>query len=354
MHITNIDQLLPIVEKKSEFLVMDKGDYTVIDYVYQDSDTFEFPELMECRGIKFDKNGLIIARPFRKFFNYGENGAGLPTHRPHIVTTKLDGSMVHGVKVDGGVQLHTRKGHTPVAQKAETYASGGDGRYNEFINSYINSGYTPIFEFIGPHNRIVLRYDVPDLVFLAARHMITGELAERESAEEFARQHGVTTTDTHGSVADTEQFIAHTRGLEGAEGYVVYFDDGYMVKVKGDEYVLIHRALADMGNKKKVVALCIAGGVDDVLPRLDSVDADELIQFCDEFYAQVEVMTLSAENVARHWKDRRKEFALGQAKELGWVASVVFGIMDGRDARTMIMQGLRNNPDDIQIDWRGQ
>ncbi len=353
MQITNINQLLPIVEKKSEFLVMDKGDFTVIDYVYQDSDTFEFPELMECRGIKFDKNGLIIARPFRKFFNYGENGAGLPVHRPHVVTTKLDGSMVHGVRIGKHNYLHTRKGHTDVAKKAEKFVARGDCGHQAFIHSYLNSGYTPIFEFIGPENRIVLRYEEHALIFLAARHMISGDFAEREGAKAFAEQHGVLTAETHDSIEDVPKFIAHARDLEGEEGYVVYFDDGYMVKIKADEYVLIHRALDDMNSKKKVVALCIAGGVDDVIPRLEPADADELQYFCNQFHAQVTVMALSAENIAKHWKDKRKEFALTQAKELGWPAGVVFGIMDGKDARLMIMKALQRYPDDIQPDWRG-
>ena len=69
MRIRNISELLPFVDQKPEFVVLDRGDYQVIDYVYQDQHTFDIPELMECRGIKFDKYGLILARPFRKFFN---------------------------------------------------------------------------------------------------------------------------------------------------------------------------------------------------------------------------------------------------------------------------------------------
>ena len=92
MKITNIQPLLRAIESKPEFVVIDKGDFTVIDYVYQDQHTFDDPITMECRGIKFDKDGLILARPFRKFFNYGERGADLPIHRPHIITEKLDGS----------------------------------------------------------------------------------------------------------------------------------------------------------------------------------------------------------------------------------------------------------------------
>ena len=72
--------------------------------MYQDQHTFDIPELMECRGIKFCPEGLILARPFRKFFNYGERGADLPAHRPHYITHKMDGSMVHDEYLKGNIK----------------------------------------------------------------------------------------------------------------------------------------------------------------------------------------------------------------------------------------------------------
>ena len=71
MQISNINHLRLHVVDKPEFVILDKGDYQVIDYVYQDQHTFDNPALTECRGIKFDMNGTILARPFAQFFNYG-------------------------------------------------------------------------------------------------------------------------------------------------------------------------------------------------------------------------------------------------------------------------------------------
>jgi len=145
MRITNINQLLPLIKDKPEFIVIDKGDYTVIDYVYQDKDTFDVPELMECRGIKFDKDGLILARPFRKFFNYGEQGSGLPMHRPHVVTKKVDGSMIHSAKLPNNVTVFmTRKGYTDVAKKAERHVlNSPNRRYLDYCNTMMKNGWTP-------------------------------------------------------------------------------------------------------------------------------------------------------------------------------------------------------------------
>ena len=79
MIINHIDDVWPFVEHKDEIILIDKGSYTVLDYVYQDENTFDVPQAMECRGIKFNADGTVLARPFAKFFNYGERGTDLPS-----------------------------------------------------------------------------------------------------------------------------------------------------------------------------------------------------------------------------------------------------------------------------------
>jgi RNA ligase len=61
--ITSIHPILKAIEGKEEFIVIDKSDYKVVDYVFQTPTTFDDPLLMECRGIKFCKDDMILARP---------------------------------------------------------------------------------------------------------------------------------------------------------------------------------------------------------------------------------------------------------------------------------------------------
>ncbi len=227
MDIHNINQLLPLVEQKPEFVVLDKGDYQVIDYVYQDNDTFEYPELMECRGIKFCKDGLILARPFRKFFNYGERGADLPIHRPHYITEKRDGSMIHPVKLERRLFLHTRKGHTDVAMQAERFVlSSPRYNYQGLCLAAIEDGYTPIFEYTGPNNRIVLRYEEEALTLLAMRHMVSGYFVPRGLLTVWATGFNVPLVKEFGPITNVDKFVHSVRSQVDAEGYVIYFDDG--------------------------------------------------------------------------------------------------------------------------------
>ncbi len=359
MKITHIDPLLRAIEGKPEFVVLDKGDFTVIDYVYQDQHTFDDPLTMECRGIKFDQDGLILARPFRKFFNYGERGSGLPIQRPHVITEKLDGSMVHPVFLDRKLFLMTRKGHTDVAKRAERHLmSTSEIRYANFCHTSVQQGWTPIFEYTGPDNRIVLRYDEAALTLLALRHTIDGTIMSYSLAAGYAQSFGVPVAKNHGDMSvflGPDEFVEHTRKLQGAEGYVVYFDDGYMVKIKAEEYVIQHRALDDLSSKKKVMTLVCQGFADDVLPILSEADASELIAFNDEVQTEVTKLSMVAEGMASVWKQERKVFALDFAPEMKpiWLAGVVFGVMDGKPARPMVLKAIMKDPDCLEIKWRG-
>ena len=354
--ITSIHPILKAIESKEEFIVIDKGDYKVVDYVFQQPTTFDDPLVMECRGIKFCKDDMILARPFRKFFNYGENGSDLPIWRPHYVTEKLDGSMIHPVVINGRLYLHTRKGHTDVAKQAERFMISTDRDYAGLCRVAFASGWTPIFEYIGPNNRIVLRYDEENLVLLAMRRLVDGAIMEWTQLNAWCRHYKVPVVGRFGSIKDKDVFVETARKLEGAEGYVVYFDDGYMVKIKAEDYVLQHRALDDMSSKKKVVALCAQGFADDVLPMLSDADKKELIDFGFALNLEIQEYVNEASHLYDEWELCRKDFALKVAPHMQpkWMAGVVFGLMDGKEPRKMVIDLVVRHWKDVQVKWRGQ
>ena len=117
--IKNINDVLPAIKDKKEFIVAEKESYTVINYTVAFHDTFDLDDdkvdnygteipaawiRRECRGIIFDKNGDLVSRPFHKFFNVGERAETktrkLNMSLPHIVMEKMDGSMVRPIVSD--------------------------------------------------------------------------------------------------------------------------------------------------------------------------------------------------------------------------------------------------------------
>lgn len=290
MHITHINDVLPHVEGRRDFVVVRKDGYTVIDYVFAGSDTFDHPARIECRGLKFGEDGRIIARPFQKFFNVGERAETFPEKldfsQPHIVMDKLDGSMIHPAVIGGEVVFMTRMGRTDVARKAERHLSS---RMRDACMDMLYLDMTPIFEFTAPDNRIVIAYADSRLTLLAVRKTVVGTYSPDDDVEYFARCMGVDSVPTTSfSFPSGRAFAEHARAIRGKEGFVVRFSSGLMVKAKGEDYVLKHRAKESVLQEKNVLQLVLRGGIDDVLPLLEPQDRMAVERYRDAVMNGVE------------------------------------------------------------------
>ena len=191
--IKTIDDVLPALEGRDEFIVAPRDGFTVINYNvgFEDTFTIDVNDLMdnygtmipkglmrrECRGLFFDADGKLISRPLDKFFNVGEREETLfyniDMSRPHKIYTKLDGSMIRPVFINSSLRWCTKMGITDVGLQVEQYISK-NLHYVDFANWAIDNQLTLIFEFTSLNNRIVISYDEDILTLLAVRENITG------------------------------------------------------------------------------------------------------------------------------------------------------------------------------------
>jgi RNA ligase len=183
--IKTIDDVLPHISGREEFLVMEKEGYTVIKYVVAFEETFLWDSndpvgsaiRRECRGITFDTEGNLICRKFHKFFNIGEKEETqlnkINLYEPHIVLEKLDGSCVIPQPSPDGFVLTTKSGVTDISQQAEEFISDKP-HYAKFIHSMFDGKLTPIFEWVSRKNRIVVDYENDNLILTAIRNTEMG------------------------------------------------------------------------------------------------------------------------------------------------------------------------------------
>lgn len=330
--IRHIDDVLPAIEGRTDFIVVRKDGYSVVDYVYALADSFDETIRAECRGIKFDTNGDILARPLHKFKNIGEapetQAHMLDFTRPHVVMEKLDGSMIHPAIVDGKVVLMTRMGRTDVAKKAERHLTP---ELADICRGMLMGGATPIFEFTAPDNRIVVQYAESKLTLLAVRNTVDGAYWPRGLLTGM----GIPVVPVHDSNHATgAEFAAFARAVLGFEGFVVRFDNGLWVKAKGEDYVIKHKAKDSILQEKNILQLVLSGGIDDVLPLLDAPDAGAAVAYRDEVESGVErtvadlrVFLAANENVPQ------KEFAVEKVSSLPAVMrGLAFTARKGIDA----------------------
>lgn len=296
----HLDDLLPHISDSPNIKVFPRLDHITVDYTFNEASLFSTPYHLECRGIKFSPSGTILARPLHKFFNLGEKGTTLSSE-PHTLHVKLDGSMIHPLIINDEVRLSTRMGITDVSQQAEKVC---DLR-PEVCRRILDGGITPIFEYVGPDNRIVLRYDTPQLVLLAARETISGRYLSPGELDELSLRIGCPLVGTYPGT------LASVKSLVDAEGVVITYPSGHRLKVKADDYVLRHRAKDDLSSEKNVIALLLSDSFDDHLPLLDPKDRDTLLEFEKIFFGCLAGFEVNhAEYVELRAHLSQKDFAL--------------------------------------------
>jgi RNA ligase len=198
----------------------------------------------QCRGLIVNTmTSAIVARPFAKFFNYGEHDeATLSLDEPVIISDKMDGSL--GIAywgTDGRLAIATRGSFA--SEQAIHATRVLRERYGDFEPL---DGFTELFEIVYPQNRIVLDYGTEDdLFYLGSVHIGTGRTFGPYPHGTIAAN-GKGWTGPRATVFEGRT-LADALAMPvrpNAEGIVVhYHGSDVRVKIKQDDYVALHRIL---------------------------------------------------------------------------------------------------------------
>lgn len=226
---------------------------------------------LTCRGLIYDATGKVHARPYRKFFNYGDdvNTGPLDLHAPAIVTDKLDGSLGISYMTPDGPAIATRGSFA--SDQALHATEVLRSRYPDWTPA---EGWTYLFEIVYPQNRIVVDYgELDDLILHGIVAVDTGAVHSALDVDNWPGP--VVKAFAYESLA--EALAADPR--PNAEGLVVALNGDTMVKVKQADYVALHRIITGLnartvwewlGDGKTIGDLCATipddfhGWVEDV------------------------------------------------------------------------------------------
>ena len=215
-----------------------------------------------CRGLILDGAYNIVARPFEKFFNLGEQENQVLPNAPFSIFEKLDGSLGILYFIDNEAFIATRGSFTsPQSTKANAILRS---KYAQILRG-LDQTKTYLFEIIYPENRIVVNYgEMEDLILTAIIDTQTGEnLPLVDVGFPMVKQyHGI-------------KDISTLKGLEEAnrEGFVIQYKSGLRYKIKFEEYLRIHRIVTQVSNINIWEYLAANMPFDDILDRVP-----------DEFY----------------------------------------------------------------------
>lgn len=360
--IRHIDDVLPAIEGRGEFIVAERDGFKVVNYVVAMHETFhmEGPDDVmgairrECRGLIFYPDGTLMSRPFHKFFNINEREETqqhviVPMlSGDHVIMEKMDGSMIRPIDVNGRIRLATKMGVTDTSIDAEEYlVSRPDYEpIMVWLELLMKLGLTPIFEFVSPQNKIVLQYDKPDLVLLAVRQNETGAYLDNLDLTPA----GLTLVPRYGKIeGNVAEYLARARLDVGREGDIVRFPDGHMMKWKNDWYVRIHKTKDLVRTEKNVVELIVNEELDDAMSLLDDADRDMCrdieAKFWAAFAAKERYLRGRYEDAVMHLGADRKRIATEYIPKLEDKSegSFIFSQLDGKDVRSLLLMHVIKN-----------
>lgn len=261
----------------------------LILYNYTDKCTFErnWSKLtLQSRGTIFDKNtGKLVAKTFDKFFNLNEtesvNINQLPWHLPFQVFEKKDGSL--------GV-LYRYKDEWQVSTRGSFYSEQAK-RATEMLREYdlstLPKHISFAFEIIYPENKIIVPYgDKKELVVLAAFDNITGEELSWKKTCKLAKKAGFPVAATYDytveQLLDLAKSVPHT-----TEGWVLRFENGLRIKIKGADYLRIAKIIAH-ATPLSVWEAMVAGQIDQYVASIPEEIRAEIEAMRDGLFSQQE------------------------------------------------------------------
>lgn len=285
---------------------------------------------MMCRGLVTDDTGNIVARPFKKFFNM-EEGKHTSTSE-FDVYEKMDGSLIIIFWYDGGWVVASRGSFTSEQEV------GASKIFFDELDHNFSIGITYLFEFTAPWNRIVVDYgEKPKLTLLGAIRTDDGDEAPWEVLKGIADGANCDVVKKYDGITD----YFTLKGMIGnnAEGFVIRFSNGDRMKIKGEEYLRLHKIMTEVSTKSVWEVLSNGDSMEEVLKHVP-----------DEFYSKIKEyekeLTLKFKQIKHRYewyfatmsdtisKNDRKKFAL-IASTVEY-PSLLFALLDGKKIEPII------------------
>lgn len=334
------EAIKPYIEKKliSEQAHPEDPDVRIFNYTQHCQFEQAWDDVTrQCRGLIMNvRTGEVLARPFPKFFNYGEHiskGWAIPTGNP-MVSEKLDGSL--------GI-LYKIKGEYAIATRGSFTSDQAIWATNWWRRNVGNISLTPLithlFEIIYPENRIVVNYDFSGLVYIASIDVLTGRTAFKDTWPDAIRRFK--------TVPYTDMETLEKMDEPNSEGFVLYYpDDNVRMKIKFPEYVRLHRivtgvneiAIWEMLRDGQPLGELIEKVPDEFMKWVDNV-AGRLIDKYSDIFGQCFKDRICM-NLEIGEDATRKEKAL-YIKEHCKYPSVMFARLDDKPVSPIIWKMLR-------------
>lgn len=351
--------------------VVDGYNISIFNYRLAMYSDFRDNSAFEMRGLTFvfNEDGSLYNRYLllHKFFNLNQvedsQYSLVKDYEIKSIYNKEDGSVASFIRLPNGRVLAKSKMSFESDQAMgmmRLYNSNRELR--DFVNWTLDNDFVAVFEYVAPHNRIVLRYSDEELILLRLRNNKTGEYLDLSNYSDKIGSLKVAPSD----VGTLDELIELAHSVEDKEGWIVQFDNGLFIKIKTVWYCERHGLLTDdLWREHILVGYVIDEKIDDVLGQVpeEEVEAhsriEKIIEVVKHSVSEKVVDILKSYDlfleggVGRDWEGElrlqlmRKAFALKYRKDPNF--GYVMSLSKGADVYDLAKDWVRDKTKKLNI-----
>lgn len=312
----------------------------------------------EMRGLTFvfNEDGSLFNRYvlLEKFFNLNQVPESMysivKNYKIKYVNNKEDGSIASFIKLPNGETVGKSKMGFDNEQANginRIYNSNSDVR--GFVDWCLDNNIVPIFEYVAPHNRIVLRYLDEELILLRMRDNRTGEHIDIK--DHFDKLGSIKIAPFEDDFDDLDNLIETVATQVDKEGCIVTAEDEngktFFFKLKTPWYCERHGLLTnDIYREHIIIGYILDDKIDDILGQIPEDEKEAHIRINKIISIVKLVLDEKVRELQESYKvyvglgENRKEYALAHRKDpnFGYVMSMA----NGKDPYDLAKDWLRD------------
>lgn len=337
------------INQYNDFVLLRYGKYSDIYNGEEDITNDTFWDLYdgfyrECRTVVIDTKQLkIVLCGFKKFFNINE----LPETDEKIIIEKINNAKSFEIsdKLDGSMQIASCYNDKIVMCGSQAINPEKSWRLQDGIRMLNSEEYSKIreaikkypeycfiFEYISLQDAHVVVYNKEQegLYLIGIRNRNTGVQLSYKAVNNVANTFHIRTTKLFNKTFDEIKNDTKTYKSNEKEGYVLNID-GYLVKIKVDDYVLIHNTMSKLSSINATIKSIADDTFDDFISKVPKNYQDRIMKTANFVFNYVEKTKKEVEDYFNKApKNSRKDFMIWVDKSVpkcynGYVKNLYLG-----------------------------
>ena len=240
------------------------------------------PELKgyEMRGLTFvfNEDGSLFNRYvlLEKFFNLNQVPDSLysvvKNYKIKFVNNKEDGSIASFIKLPNGKVIGKSKmGFDNDQADGINRVYKTNKEIKSLVDWSLDNNIVPVFEYVAPNNRIVLRYPSEELILLRLRDNVTGK--HIDIRDHLDKVGSIRVAPFEDEIKDLDHLIELNATQVDKEGSIVTCEDemgrDFFFKLKTPWYMSLHGLLTDdLYREHIIIGYILDDKIDDILGQI--------------------------------------------------------------------------------------